>query len=253
MGRVLLVCRLSVRDIQRHAAQALLLLLAVTAATTVLTLGLALHGVTSQPYQHTRAVTRGPDVVAYLGTPGQAAALTHASGVTAASGPYPLVYAILRVSGLTAGAEAEGRTQAPAAVDQPKLTAGSWVRPGGVVIERAFAEALRIGAGDRVTLNGRAFTVAGIAVTAAIAPYPNICYSGCDITDYLASNGIGAKNTGLIWMTEPPPTLYPATSATPWTASIATPVRLRAARGLRGPRQGGRPRWPVLPGPGPRP
>ena len=219
MGRVLLVCRLAVRDMQRHVAQAVLLLLAVTAATTVLTLGLALHGVTSQPYQRTRAVTRGPDVVAYLGAPGQAAALTRASGVTAASGPYPLLNAILRVGGLTAGAEAEGRTQAPAAVDQPKLTAGSWVRPGGVVMERAFAEALRVGPGDRVTLNGRAFTVAGIAVTAAIAPYPNICYSGCDITRYLARNGIGAKNIGLIWMTGPDAVKL-ASAATPLNTYI---------------------------------
>ena len=43
----------------------MLLLLAITAATTTLTLGLALHGVTSQPYQQTRAATAGPDVVAY--------------------------------------------------------------------------------------------------------------------------------------------------------------------------------------------
>ena len=198
MGRVLLICRLAARDIRRHAAQAVLLLLAIAAATTMLTLGLALHGVTSQPYQQTRAATNGPDVVAYLRRrPGPGAALTHASGVTGHSGPYPLVYAVLRVGGLTAGAEAEGRTR-PAAVDQPKLTAGSWVRPGGVVIERTFAEALGVGVGDRVTLNGRSFTVAGIAVTAAIAPYPNLCYSGCDITSYLGSNGIGAKNIGLI-------------------------------------------------------
>ena len=67
--------------------------------------------------------------------------------------------------------------------------AGTWVRPGGVVIERTFAEALGTGVGDRVTLNGRAFTVAGIAVTAAIAPYPNICYSGCDITRYWPATG----------------------------------------------------------------
>ena len=71
------------------------------------------------------------------------------------------------------------------------------------MVERTFAEALGTGVGGRVSLNGRSFTVAGIAVTAAVAPYPNICYSGCDITDYLANNGIGAKNTGLIWMTEP--------------------------------------------------
>lgn len=203
MGRTLLVCRLAARDIRHHVVQALLLLLAVTSATTILTLGLVLHGVTSRPYQQTRTATSGPDVVGYLQTPAQATALIRAAGVTGYSGPFPMVNAVLRDRGRTAGAEAEGRSPAPAAVDQPKLTAGTWVRPGSAVIERAFAQALGVGPGDRITLNGRTFTVAGIAVTAAIAPYPNICYSGCDITAYLADNGIGAKNTGLVWMTEP--------------------------------------------------
>jgi ABC-type antimicrobial peptide transport system permease subunit len=203
MGRVLLVGRLAARDMRRHLAQTVLLLLAITAATAILTLGLALHGVTARPYQQTRAATRGPDAVASLQNPAQAMALIHAPGVTGHSGPYPLVNGVVHVRGLTAGVEAEGRTQAPAAADQPKLTAGRWVRPGSVVIERTFAEALGAGVGDRITVNGQLFTVAGIAVTAAIAPYPNICYSGCDITAYMHSAGIGAKNTGLIWMTEP--------------------------------------------------
>src|ERR1700683_1207719 len=103
MGRTVLVLRLASRDLRRHKAQAVLLLLAITAATTVLTLGLALHGVTIQPYQQTRAATNGPDVVAYLNSPGQAAALTHASGVTADSGPYPLAYTVLEVNGHMAG------------------------------------------------------------------------------------------------------------------------------------------------------
>ncbi len=72
--------------------------------------------------------------------------------------------------------ELEGRTQAPASIDQPKVTAGTWVRPGGVVLERTFAEALGVGVGDRVTLDGRPYRVAGIAVTAAGPPYPNLCY-----------------------------------------------------------------------------
>ena len=203
MGKFLLVCRLAARDLRRHKAQAVLLLLAITAATTVLALGLALSGVTSQPYQQTRAATKGPDVVGSLNTPGQATALIHASGVSAASGPYPLVYAVLRVNGRMAGAQAEGRTEAPAAVDQPVLTAGSWVRPGGVVIERTFAEALGVSVGDRLTLNGQSFTVAGIAVSAAIVPYPNICYSGCSLTGYLDGYGIGPRDIGLVWMTEP--------------------------------------------------
>src|SRR5215831_2295131 len=145
MGRVLLICRLAARDLRRHPGQAVLLLLAITAATTTLTLGLALHGVTSRPYEQTRAATNGPDVVAYLPVtqrPGQVprlpaqatAALAHAPGVTGHGGPYPLASAVLRVHGVTANVEAEGRDQAPAAVDKPALTAGTWVRRGGVVL-----------------------------------------------------------------------------------------------------------------------
>ena len=189
MGKLVLVGRLVARDLRHRWAQAALLLLAITAATATLTFGLALHGVTNQPYQQTRAATNGPDVVAYCRsctgratcaptTVAQATALVHDPGVTGHSGPYPLVGAVLRVRGLTAGAEVEGRDEAPASVDQPKVTAGSWVRPGGVVLERTFAEALGVGVGDRVTLNGRPFRVTGVAVTAANPPYPNLCYFG---------------------------------------------------------------------------
>ncbi len=36
-----------------------------------------------------------------------------------------------------------------------------------------------------------------------MAPYPNICYSGCALTGYLHGYGIGAKQIGLVWTTEP--------------------------------------------------
>jgi putative ABC transport system permease protein len=218
MGKLILAGRLAARDLRYRPAQAVLLLLAVTAATAVLSLGLVLHGVTSQPYQQTRAATRGPDVVAQLGGPyggphgpqqsgpgpqvlTEVKTLLHAPGVTGHSGPYPVASALLRVRGITVGVEAEGRDQAPASVEQPALTAGGWVRSGGVVIERTFAEALGVGVGDRVTLNGRPFTVAGIGVTAASPPYPNLCYylgGGCvfDLPDPLSANDVG-----LAWVT----------------------------------------------------
>ena len=60
MGKILLIGRLVVRDLRHRPAQAVLLLLAITAATATLTLGLVLHGVTSQPYQQTRAATQRP-------------------------------------------------------------------------------------------------------------------------------------------------------------------------------------------------
>src|SRR5580700_2115722 len=72
LSRTVLIWRLAARDLRRRPAQAFLLLLAITAATATLTLGLALHGVTSQPYQQTRAATRGPDIVAQVGGPGTA-------------------------------------------------------------------------------------------------------------------------------------------------------------------------------------
>ena len=127
MGKIRLVLRLAARDLWRHPAEAVLTLLAISAATTILTLGLVLHGVTSQPYQQTRAATHGPDVVSYFtgyGGPGQrtvtgkrfqsavqaqASKLLRAPGVTGHSGPYPLVGALVRAHGRVAGAEAEGR------------------------------------------------------------------------------------------------------------------------------------------------
>lgn len=69
MGKAVLICRLAARDIRHRRAHAVLMLLAITAATAVLSLALALHGVTARPYQQTRAATHGPDVVAQLGGP----------------------------------------------------------------------------------------------------------------------------------------------------------------------------------------
>jgi ABC-type lipoprotein release transport system permease subunit len=197
MGMVRIVGRMVARDLRRHPAQAVLLLLAITAATSILTLGLALHGVASNPYQQTRAATNGPDVVADIAGPAaaphgpggaqknnppplnQARALARLPGVTAYSGPYLQTSALLRARGLASITEIQGRDTAAAAVDQPKVTAGHWVSPGGAVLERTFAEALGVGVGDRVTLNGRPYLVVGLAVTAASTPYPNICEVGC--------------------------------------------------------------------------
>jgi ABC-type antimicrobial peptide transport system permease subunit len=176
MGTMLLVFRLAARDVRRHAAQAILLVVAIAAATATLTMAIAMNGVTTRsPYLTTRAATKGPDVVAYTTSASQATKLARASGVASHSGPFPVVSATIRFDGRFNDVFAEGRSMTPAAVDQPLLTAGSWVRPGRVVIERTFADALGVSVGGRVSLNGKSFAVAGIAVTAAQSPYPNLC------------------------------------------------------------------------------
>jgi ABC-type antimicrobial peptide transport system permease subunit len=179
----------------------------MTAATATLTLGLVLHGVTDQPFAHTQAATRGPDVVAessYLQpsnatSPADLAALgalARHPGVAASSGPYPMTTAVVRAHGVTVGADVEGRSPSAAAVDQPKVTTGTWVRPGGVVVERSFAYALGLHVGSPLSLNGRAFRVVGEAVTTAFSPYPELgCLAGCSFGPVQ----LDAADTGLMW------------------------------------------------------
>ena len=220
MGKLLLVWRLTTKDLRHRPGEAVLLLLAIATAATALTLGMALHGATNNPYAATRAATNGPDVVVTEipggpGNPGpvNAAALTrldHAPGVVAHSGPYPVTWALLRARGLTAGAEIDGRSSAPSSVDQPKLTSGSWVRPGGAVVEGGFARALGLAIGDRITLGRVSFRVVGIAVTAAIPNYPGVCFLGCEMP-----GSLGNYNPGLIWLTQTDAERVAALSAEP--------------------------------------
>ena len=133
MGRLLLIWRLAARDLRRRPAQAGLLLAVIAAAMTALTLGLVLHGVTTKPYTQTQAQTAGPDVVAssvgYGGDSATFAALARAPGVVARSGPYPVAWPVLQAHGVSADVMAEGRDQAPAAVDQPEVFQGPGCAP----------------------------------------------------------------------------------------------------------------------------
>jgi ABC-type lipoprotein release transport system permease subunit len=237
VGRALLVCRLVLRDVRRRRAEAALLMLTIAAAATTLTLGFALHGVTDHPYERTREATAGPDVVASLAPvpvgpdrvvpvdPAGLDALVDAPDVVDHSGPYPAAVADLAVDGVTAEAWVQGRDRDEAPVDQPELTEGDWVEDGGAVVEAAFADAVGVGAGDRITLNGRSFRVVGVAVTAA-SSYTNVCFgqtcesqvvaeppdsslSGLPPGDPIpeeesvpAEGGMPPSDAGLVWLTQ---------------------------------------------------
>jgi putative ABC transport system permease protein len=212
MGRILLVGRLAVRDLRRRRIEAALLLLAVMAATTTLTLGLVLRDAASDPYQSTKEATNGPDVVA---SGSQAAKLSgleklaSAPGVIGHSGPYPVTPAELQASDRTSDVQAVGRDAGPASVDQPELIQGSWVSDGGVVVEAAFANALDLRVGDPVTLDGGSFEVVGVAVTAAMPPYPEAscivavgCASGATPEELSELPPGLLQNPGLVWLTQ---------------------------------------------------
>lgn len=223
-GRLALVWRLAARDLRRRWAESLLLLLAIATASAALTLGLVLHDVTNRPYFQTQAATRGPDVTAESSfvlpantTSAQdlaaLVALDHAHGVVAHSGPYPMTTAVVRSAGVVAGADVEGRQPGAAAVDQPKVTGGTWIRPGGVVVERTFAQAANLHLGETITLNDRPFEVVGFAVTSAFSPYPMIgCQAGCSFGPV----HLDSSTTGLVWTTEAAASRL-ATAAAPLT------------------------------------
>jgi putative ABC transport system permease protein len=216
MGRAFLFGRLAAKDLRRHLSEGVLLFLVIAAASATLTLGLLLHGVTSNPYNTTRAATKGPDAVANLSpavsnngsisasaNPADLAAVERAPGVVGHSGPYPMTFALLNVHGITTSAMLEGRDAESAQLAQPALTAGSWIRDGGAVIERSFADALGVRVGDSLTLNGRSVHVVGIAVDAATPPYPHVCAGGwCDLIyrASLAQEQISQYQPGLIWL-----------------------------------------------------
>jgi putative ABC transport system permease protein len=224
MGEFLAVYRLAVRDIRHRPAQAALLLLVIAAGAATLTLGLSLQGTAGNPYARTRAATNGPDVVGTLfpdgpdisgpdarSTPGgggpagggqpDIASLTrleHAPGVVAYSGPFPVTWTVFRAGNITGTVEVEGRGTAFSPVDQPKLLQGSWVRPGGVVVEAGFASAFNLHVGDRLNLGGVTLPIVGTAATAAIPAYPDTCAvaEGCFLANDAASH-----NPGLVWAT----------------------------------------------------
>jgi putative ABC transport system permease protein len=180
MGRPLLIWRLVVGDIKRRRAQSALLVVMIVTTTIALTLGLALHDVSKDPFARTRAATRGPDAIAQAGPapgssrplPKQFAPFLHAPGVAGTAGPYPVAFVRLTAPGLDVPVEAEGRDTAPAAIDQPLLTTGHWIRPGDVVVERGLADSLGLHVGGTVDLGGHRFRVGGIALTTAWPFYP---------------------------------------------------------------------------------
>lgn len=205
MGRLRLIVRLAVRDGRRHPAQSALLIVVIASSMAILALGLMLHGLTNEPYQQTRIATAGPDVVlSYLDVPSfpltaapslaraELLRAVHIRGVTGHDGPYPIAWPVLRFDGLKAGVIAEGRNLTSAPIDQPKLIAGTWIQPGGVVVERTFADALNLHVGDTITLGRRSFRVDGIAVTAADLAYPNADF---------ATFGGPFPHPGLVWLT----------------------------------------------------
>lgn len=207
MSRLRLGLRLAARDLRRRATETVLLFLALVVAATTLTIGLVLHGQTAAPYAETRQRTDGPDVVAVL-FPAPNATVTAADRtrlravarrpeVSARSKSFPMAWTSIDAGGISGVAEVQGRDASGTGVDRPQIVSGHWVGRDGVVIEHAFAQAMGLSLGDRVDLGGRPAPVIGIAISAALPPYPQLCTIGC----ILDQPGWFSAEPGLVWAT----------------------------------------------------
>lgn len=205
MSRMRLAVRLTGRDLRRRVIETTLLFLALAVAATTLTIGLVLHGQTAAPYALTRTHTAGPDIVAAL-FPGPHTTDTAAGfirlrtvaqrpQVSSRSRPFPTTWAPIDAHGVRGVAEVQGRDSSPSAVDRPQVVSGRWVGSDGVVVERAFAQAMGLSVGDRLDLGGDQERVVGIAVSAALPPYPQVCTIGC----ILDRPGWFSAQPGLVW------------------------------------------------------
>lgn len=207
MSRLRLGLRLAARDLRRRITETVLLFLALVVAATTLTIGLVLHGQTAAPYLETRQRTDGPDVVAVLfPAPNSTVtavartrlrAVARRPDVSARSKPFPMAWTSIDAHGTSGVAEVQGRDATGTGVDRPLIVSGHWVGRTGVVIERAFAQAMGLSVGDSVDLGGRQVPVVGIAISAALPPYPQLCTIGC----ILDRPGWFSAEPGLVWAT----------------------------------------------------
>jgi len=207
VSRLRLGVRLAARDLRRRATETVLLFVALAVAATTLTIALVLHGQTAAPYAETKRATAGPDVVAAVFPPpdrtvtatGRARlrAVAERPGVVARSRAFPTTWTSIDAHGVSGVAEVQGRDPSASVVDRPQLVSGHWVGRDGVVVERAFAQAMGVSVGDRVDLGGRRVPVVGVAVSAALPPYPQLCTIGC----ILDRPGWFSAEPGLVWTT----------------------------------------------------
>jgi ABC-type antimicrobial peptide transport system permease subunit len=168
-----LVVRVAFRNLRHRPLSALLLLVALTAATTTLTLAFAVGAAARAPWDRTFDQTRGADVIANSESVADLTALAHAPGVVSSLGPAPYVPVTAQLRGYAVPLAVVGRSSLNSSIDAPHLTAGAADLSGrSIVLERSVAEAVGARIGDSLTIAGRLLIVRGIAISVSQPPFP---------------------------------------------------------------------------------
>ena len=144
-------------DLRARRGQALITVVVVAGVVASLLLATMLLQGAVNPWQQLFARTRGADVLIYFQNGTNTKELRYVAGIREIGKPYQAASATLEQGAVRSPVELRAMTPAPPAMSAPLLVAGTWLRPSapdGVVLEASFAEAVHVGVGDRITVDG---------------------------------------------------------------------------------------------------
>ncbi len=167
-------------DLRARRGQALITVAVVAGVVAALFLATMLLQGTVNPWQQLFARTRGADALIYFASGTDTSELRYVAGIEQAGQPYQAASATLQQGAVRSPVELRAMTPVLPAMSAPLVVAGTWLRPSapdGVVLEASFAQAVHVGVGDQITVNGIDGTTAqmrviGIADTADQGFYP---------------------------------------------------------------------------------
>ena len=167
-------------DLRARRGQALITVAVVAGVVAALFLATMLLQGAVNPWQQLSARTRGADVLIYFQNGTNTNGLRHVTGIKETGQPYQAAPATLERGAVKSPVELRAMTQEPPAMSAPLVVTGTWLRSSaqdGAVVEASFAQAVGVGVGDRITVDGIDGTkvpmrVVGIADTADQGFYP---------------------------------------------------------------------------------
>jgi putative ABC transport system permease protein len=187
--------RLLAARLRRGWTSALVVLVVMATAGAAGASAVLLRSAVTAPWDRAFEATNGAHVHVIGFGDLDAAALAGLPGVAESSGPVVAQIRRLRHGGDTVGVALSG-VAPDLRVDRPAVVEGSWP-PGALVLERSFATALGVDAGDRVEVEGtsgwRTFEVGGIAVSVRTPGYP-ATVPGSAFTDPAAAAELGTAD-----------------------------------------------------------
>ena len=167
-------------DLRARRGQAVITIAVVAGVVAALFLATVLLQGAVNPWQQLFARTGGADALIYFANGTNTTELGSVPGIQDVARPYQAASATLEQGAIRSPVELRAMTPVLPAMSAPLVVAGTWLRssaPDGAVLEASFAQAVHVGVGDKLMVDGIDGTtvwmrVIGIADTADQGFYP---------------------------------------------------------------------------------